>query len=127
MLFRSDGVFAIIGEEAGLVGTTVVLFFYLALMIRGFQVAQRCQDEFGMLLAVGITTWITVQALINMAGITSMVPLTGQPLPFLSFGGNALASTLLGMGVLMSISRFGAPEADAGHASRRRIVRRRRP
>jgi cell division protein FtsW len=124
---HTDGVYAIIGEESGLVGTTVVLFFYVALMIRGFTIARRCQDEFGMLVATGITTWLAIQALLNMAGITSMAPLTGVPLPFLSYGGNALASTLLAMGVLMSISRYGTMRpASADAPPGGRIIRRRR-
>ena len=124
---HTDGVYAIIGEEAGFVGTVVVLLFYVLLMIRGFLVARRCHDEFGTLVATGITTWITIQAFLNIAGITSLMPLTGVPLPFLSFGGNALASALLAMGVLMSISRYGQLHAERQAEPPRggRIVRRR--
>lgn len=125
---HTDGVYAIIGEEAGFVGTVVVLLFYVLLMIRGFLVARRCHDEFGTLVATGITTWITIQAFLNIGGITSLMPLTGVPLPFLSFGGNALASALLGMGVLMSISRYGQFHAERGAEAPPpggRIVRRR--
>jgi len=104
---HTDGVFAIIGEELGLIATLPVLFLYMLLMIRGFQVARRSRDDFGQLIATGITTWITVQALLNIGGITRVIPLTGVPLPFLSFGSNAMAAVLLAMGVLLSISRFG--------------------
>ena len=126
---HTDGGFAIIGEELGFIATVAVLGLYILLMIRGYQVARRCRDDFGMLVAAGITTWITAQALLNIGGITRVIPLTGVPLPFLSFGGNALAAVMLAMGVLISISRhqdrgaYDDPDAAAHH---RRIVRRRR-
>jgi cell division protein FtsW len=126
---HTDGVFAIIGEELGLIATIPIISLYMILMFRGFQVARRARDDFGQLIATGITTWITIQALLNIGGITRVVPLTGVPLPFLSFGSNALASVLLAIGVLLSISRFGT---DRGGyldkhpvETRRRVVRRR--
>jgi len=128
---HTDGVFAIMGEELGFIATCAVLALYMILMIRGYQVARRSRDEFGMLVATGITTWIAVQALLNMGGITRVIPLTGVPLPFLSFGGNALAAILLGMGVLISISRYGSdegppPRARTESARARGVVRRSR-
>lgn len=104
---HTDGVFAIIGEELGLIATSAVLLLYVTLMFRGFQVARRSRDDFGRLIATGITTWIAVQALLNMGGITRVIPLTGVPLPLLSYGGSALASVLAAIGVLISISRYG--------------------
>ncbi|MFO1378743.1 MAG: putative lipid II flippase FtsW, partial [Steroidobacteraceae bacterium] len=89
---HTDGVFAIVGEELGLIATIPIIALYMLLMFRGFQVARRARDEFGQLIATGITTWVTIQALLNIGGITRVVPLTGVPLPFLSFGSNALAS-----------------------------------
>ena len=100
----------------------------MLLMFRGFQVARRARDEFGQLIATGITTWITIQALLNIGGITRTVPLTGVPLPFLSYGSNALASVLIAMGLLISISRFGTDRggyADKHPVETRRVVRRR--
>jgi len=126
---HTDGVFAIIGEELGFIATVAVLGLYILLMIRGYQVARRCRDDFGMLVAAGITTWITAQALLNIGGITRVIPLTGVPLPFLSFGGNALAAVMLAMGVLISISRHqdrGGYDDPGAAAHHRRIVRRRR-
>jgi cell division protein FtsW len=119
---HTDGVFAILGEELGIIGAGAVLVLYLALMVRGFQIARRCPDDFGMLVATGITTWITVQAFLNIGGITSILPLTGVPLPFLSFGGNALAACMLAMGVLISISRYSnvRDEEPPGGIVRRR-------
>jgi cell division protein FtsW len=120
---HTDGVFAILGEELGIVATTAVLLLYMTLMVRGFQVARRARDNFGQLVATGITTWITVQALLNIGGITGVIPLTGVPLPFLSYGGSALAAVMLGIGVLVSISRFGADKG--GYAERGTKVGRR--
>lgn len=127
---HTDGVFAIVGEELGLIATIPIIALYMLLMFRGFQVARRARDEFGQLIATGITTWITIQALLNIGGITRVVPLTGVPLPFLSFGSNALASVLLAMGVLISISRFGTDRGgymDKHPVENRRRVVRRRP
>lgn len=128
---HTDGVFAIIGEELGLVATTAVLVLYMVLMVRGYQVARRSRDDFGTLVATGITTWMAAQALLNIGGITRVIPLTGVPLPFLSFGGNALAAVMLGMGVLISISRYSnraSPLAERKSAGATRgIVRRGRP
>lgn len=98
-------------------------------MVRGFQVARRASDDFGRLIATGVTTWITVQAFLNIGGITRVIPLTGVPLPFLSFGSNALAAVMLAMGVLMSVSRYGTDRgslAQGNADSNRQIVRRRK-
>ena len=124
---HTDGVFAIVGEELGLIATLTILFLYMLLMFRGFQVARRARDDFGQLIATGITTWITVQALLNIGGITRTIPLTGVPLPFLSFGSNALAAVLLAIGVLLSISRFGTDRGgylEKHPIETRRVVRR---
>jgi cell division protein FtsW len=127
---HTDGVFAIVGEELGLIATLTILFLYMLLMFRGFQVARRSRDDFGQLIATGITTWITVQALLNIGGITRTIPLTGVPLPFLSFGSNALAAVLMAMGVLISISRYGADRGgylDKHPVETRRVVRKKPP
>ncbi|MCZ2108147.1 MAG: putative lipid II flippase FtsW [Dehalococcoidia bacterium] len=127
---QTDGVFAIIGEELGLIATAAIVLLYMTLMFRGFQVARRSHDDFGRYIATGITTWITVQALLNMGGITRVIPLTGVPLPFLSYGGSALASVLLAVGVLISISRFGNDRGGyydrPENAHARRIIHRSR-
>lgn len=128
---HTDGVFAILGEELGIVATSAVLLLYMILMIRGYQIARRAHDQFGTLIATGITTWIAAQALLNIGGITRVIPLTGVPLPFLSYGGNALASVLLAVGVLMSVSRYGTDrggymERELSPMARGQIVRRSR-
>ncbi len=125
---HTDGVFAIIGEEMGLLATIPIILLYMILMVRGFQVARRARDDFGQLTATGITTWITVQALLNIGGITRVIPLTGVPLPFLSYGSNALAAVLLAMGVLISISRYGNDRGgymDHHPIEKRRVVKKR--
>ncbi len=115
---HTDGIFAILGEELGLVATASVLFLFVTLMLRGYQVAQRAPDQFGFLLATGVTTWITTQALVNIGGITRVIPLTGVPLPFLSYGGSALAATLLAAGVLASVSRYSGERQAARERNR---------
>jgi len=126
---HTDGVFAILGEELGIVATLTVLLLFMVLMFRGYQVARRARDDFGKLVATGITTWLVLQALLNIGGITRVIPLTGVPLPFLSYGGSALAAELLAVGVLISVSRFGSDrggymDRDRRVAPDRRIVRR---
>jgi cell division protein FtsW len=79
----------------------------------------NARDQFGMLLATGVTVWIAYQALLNIGGITRTLPLTGIPLPFVSYGGSALAATMAGVGVLLSVSRYGV--------DKRFIDRRRKP
>ncbi len=104
---HTDGIFAIIGEEMGLVAALTIVLVFSLLMVRGYQVAGRARDNVGLLVATGITTWIMAQAMLNIGGITRVIPLTGVPLPFLSYGGSALAAAMLGTGILISISRFG--------------------
>ena len=104
---HTDFIFAIIGEETGLLGTTLVMLGFLFFAVRGYRTSMRAPDTFGVTLAASITTWIAFQALINMATVTNTLPVTGVPLPFFSYGGTALATTLAGVGVLLSIARKG--------------------
>lgn len=100
-----DSIFAIICEETGLIGALIILILFSLLAWRGYRIAKNAPDKFGKLLAVGITSWIVFQALINIAAITSLIPLTGVTLPFISYGSSSLFMVLAGMGVLASISR----------------------
>ena len=103
-----------------------MLVLYAFLFVRGFRLAMRCEDQFGAYIATGITTWIAVQTVLNIGGITSVLPLTGVPLPFMSYGNNALAAVLMAMGVLLSISRFGlAPARADGDETKPRRIRKR--
>jgi cell division protein FtsW len=105
---HTDFIFAIIGEETGLVGTTLVMTGFLFFAVRGYRAAIRATDRFGLALAAGITTWIAFEALLNMATVTNTLPITGVPLPFFSYGGTAIATTLAAVGVLLSVARHGS-------------------
>ncbi len=111
---HTDGIFAIIGEEVGFIGCAVVLVLFAVLLARGFRVIFRARDDFGSLLAVGIVSWIGYQALINIGGITRTLPLTGIPLPFVSYGGSALVAMMAGIGILLSVSRYGIDANSVG-------------
>lgn len=103
---HTDGIFAIAGEELGFVGAAALIVLFAVLAARGFRAAVRARDSFGFLLAVGVTCWIAYQAVINIGGVTRVLPLTGIPLPFLSYGSSAMMATLAGVGVLLSVSRY---------------------
>jgi cell division protein FtsW len=102
---HADAIFSVIGEELGLLGTLTVMSAFLLLAYRGYRIAARSQDPFAALLSVGITSWITFQAFLNMAVVSSLIPFTGQTLPFISVGGTSLAMCLFAMGVLLNISK----------------------
>ena len=108
---HTDFIFAIVGEETGLVGTTLVMLGFIVFGVRGYRATLRAPDRFGMALAASITTWVTFEALLNMATVTNTLPITGVPLPFFSYGGTALATTLAAVGVLLSIARHGSGSA----------------
>jgi cell division protein FtsW len=101
---QTDSIFALLGEEMGLVGTWIVLALYLALVYRGFRIAAKTTDPFGQVLAAGLTFWLIFQAFVNIAVVTATIPFTGVPLPFISFGGSALIAALAAVGVLLNIS-----------------------
>ncbi|MBK8985097.1 MAG: cell division protein FtsW [Chloroflexi bacterium] len=107
---HTDGVFAILGEELGLVGALVFISLLAMLAWRGIRIALNARDIYGSLLALGITCWLTFQALINISVITAIIPFTGIPLPFLSYGGSSLLFSMLGIGILLNISRDAAIE-----------------
>lgn len=102
---HTDGVFAILGEEMGLAGCLIIIALFGLLIWRGILTTQRARDTYGFLLALGITCWLSFQALINIAVITAVIPFTGIPLPFLSYGGSSLLFSLIGVGILLNISR----------------------
>ncbi len=101
----TDFIFAIIGEEWGLIGTLTVLALFVMVAYQGYRIAILAPDTFSGLLAAGITTWLVVQACINMMVVTALLPVTGIPLPFISYGGSALIINLVAVGILLSISR----------------------
>ena len=109
----NDFIFAIVAEELGVVGCAVVLALLSVMAYTGFRIARRSADPFRRLAATGITTWLVVQAVINMGGVVKLLPITGLPLPFISAGGTALVVTMAGVGILASFARA---EPDAARA-----------
>jgi cell division protein FtsW len=105
---HTDSIFAVIGEELGIIGATFVVLLFVAFAIRGLQIARRSTDPFGALLASGLTIWIVAKALLNIAVMTAVVPPTGAPLPFISFGGSSLVVVMIGVGLLLSVARVAA-------------------
>jgi cell division protein FtsW len=103
---HTDSILAIIGEELGLIGTLTVVALLMVIGWRGLRIALMAPDPFGRLLAVGLTGKVLWQAIINIGAVTSSLPYTGVTLPFVSFGGNSLCMTMIGVGLLLSISRF---------------------
>ncbi|MBI1984726.1 MAG: putative lipid II flippase FtsW [Candidatus Wildermuthbacteria bacterium] len=101
----SDSIFAVFAEEAGFIGGAMLLILFLLFLWRSFKVAGRVQDPFSRLCAMGIACWITFQALFNIGSMTGMLPLAGIPLPFISYGGSALITELIGIGILLNISK----------------------
>jgi len=107
---HTDFIFAIIGEELGLVGCLLVLGLFAAFGLVGFRVARRAPDPFGTLLAAGVTAWIVGQAVINLGAVVGMLPVSGITLPFLSAGGSSLVITMMGAGILANVARQTPPE-----------------
>jgi cell division protein FtsW len=130
---HTDMIFAVIGEELGLIGLSLVILAYCTLAYAGLRLALSCKDPFGKRLAAGITALITGQAAINLAAVVGLAPLTGVPLPFISYGGSSLVIALLSVGILLNIARGhgraeAAPVSDRsrGHGGSRRAVARSR-
>lgn len=105
---HTDFIFAVIGEELGLVGTTFVLICFVIICWRGLRVALLAPDRFGALLALGLTTMVTLQALVNVSVVIDLLPTKGIPLPLVSNGGSSLLINLVGMGILLNISQHGS-------------------
>ena len=112
----TDSIFAIVGEELGLLGSLLIILLFAVFTIRGFLLIRRTRDPFGRLLAAGIACWISFQTLINLAVVTNTIPFTGIALPFISLGGSSLVFCMVGAGILLSISREPAraevPESE---------------
>lgn len=102
---HNDFIFSIIGEELGLIGCVFIIILFLVFIWRGIKVALEAKDTYGTLLATGITSIIAIQAIVNIAVVTGSMPVTGVPLPFISYGGSSLLFNMIAMGVLLNISR----------------------
>lgn len=101
---QTDFIMAIISEELGFIGVAIILICLLLIIIRAFRVAQKCKDPFGSLIAIGIASLFGVQTFVNVGGMSGLIPLTGVPLPFVSYGGSSLLANLLAMGILLNIA-----------------------
>ena len=110
---HTDFIFAVIGEEMGLIGTTVVLMCFCIIAWRGIRTAMLAPDSFGSFLALGLTMMIVVTAFVNMSVVLGLLPTKGIPLPLVSFGGSSLLINLLGLGVLLNISQHASAETKA--------------
>ena len=118
---KTDGIIAVIGEETGFVGSMIVVLLLAALLWRGWLLVKNAPDMFGSLMATGICCWIAIQSGINIAGATNLIPLTGVPLPLISYGGSSLISILAAIGILMSISRYTVLH-KSNNSNEKRIV-----
>lgn len=105
---HTDFIFAIIGEELGLIGCTFIILLFIIFIWRGIKTAVTASDMYGTILAIGITAVVGVQAIINIAVVTGSMPVTGVPLPFISYGGSALVFNMLAVGILLNVSRQSA-------------------
>jgi cell division protein FtsW len=120
---HTDFIFSILGEELGLIGEIVVLLAFCALIYAGIRIAAQAKDVFGRLLAAGIVSWFGLQTLVNLGAVTGLLPITGVPLPFLSYGGSSLVVSLAAVGILVSIAnasrRQGSRPRSTTHAARK--------
>ncbi len=103
---HTDFILAVIAEESGFIGVGLILFLYVILIVRGFQISLKAPDLFGNLLAAGLTMMIALEAFINIAGVMGLIPLKGLALPFLSYGGTSLIMSLTAVGILLNISSY---------------------
>jgi cell division protein FtsW len=110
---HSDFIYAVIGEELGLVGALIVVFVFAIFLWRGMRAALRAPDRFGMLLGIGIVVGIVAQALFNISVVLALLPTKGIPLPLISYGGSSLVPTLAGIGILLNISQYAAVKSQA--------------
>jgi len=102
----TDSIFAIIGEELGFIGAAILILAFFIIVYRGMKIAGKAPDEFGKLLAAGITSWLGLQTIINLSAMVALIPLTGVPLPLISYGGSALTVNLFAIGILLNISKY---------------------
>jgi cell division protein FtsW len=115
---HTDFIFAIIGEELGLIGALVVVALFVGLCLLGARAALLAPDRFGLLLAAGATVWFGVQAFVNIGAVIGILPITGVPLPFVSYGGSSLLFSMVGAGLLLNVARQARlPEARRPRAT----------
>lgn len=108
---HTDSIFAVVAEETGIVGSMIVIALYVLLIWRGFKIARNAPDQLGSLLAFGLTSWIVLEALINVAVIVGLLPFAGNALPFISAGGSSMTATMAAIGIVMNVARQGTNKA----------------
>jgi cell division protein FtsW len=111
---HTDFIFSIVGEELGLLGAAFVVGLFVAFAVLGVGTALRAPDRYGVLVAAGVTAWVAGQALVNIGAVTGVMPVTGVPLPFVSFGGTSVVTTMAAVGILVSVARQGVAAGDDG-------------
>lgn len=104
----TDSIFGIVGEELGFLGSAILIGLFFFVILRGLKIAQNCSDNFGRILALGLISWLGIQIAINLSSMIALLPLTGVPLPFISYGGSALVANLTAVGILLNISKSNA-------------------
>jgi len=104
---HTDSIFAVLAEETGIVGSMIVIALYVLLIWRGFKIARNAPDQLGSLLAFGLTSWIVIEALINVSVIVGLLPFAGNALPFISAGGSSMTATMAAIGIVMNVARQG--------------------
>jgi len=104
---HTDSIFAVLAEETGIVGAMIVIALYIMLIWRGFKIARNAPDQLGSLLAFGLTSWIVIEALINISVIVGLLPFAGNALPFISAGGSSMTATMAAIGIVMNVARQG--------------------
>jgi len=102
---QGDAIFPVIAEEMGFVFSALLLFLFAYLFYRGYFISRRARDRYGKLLSIGIVTWFAFQAFVNIGGVVNLIPMTGVPLPFISYGGSAMLAALASAGILVNISK----------------------
>lgn len=102
---HTDSIFGVIGEETGFLGSVIIISLFAFLIFKGINIAKECTDNFGKLLATGLISWLGIQTVINLSAMVALMPLTGVPLPFISYGGSALLANLVSIGILLNISK----------------------
>ena len=116
---ETDFIFAIVGEELGLIGTTMVILAFVVLAVAMARLARANPDPFARLITGGVMVWLIGQAMVNIAVVLELLPVLGVPLPFVSMGGSALVSSLVGVGIVMAVNRDNAVSVSEHHARRR--------
>ena len=109
---HTDFIYAVVGEEVGIVGTLIVLGLFIAIIFSGLRIARLTDDLFTRLVTLGIVTWIATQAFVNIGAVLGLMPITGVPLPLVSYGGSSLIPTLVALGILLAFAKKQAESAE---------------